>query len=330
MVKAPQQSQQNPSLPPDPRGLFGHQQDLKVAQNLKQMGRLPPVILFSGRRGIGKKTFVSRLVSLLNCDQRTGCGECPPCQEWRAGVFSESLWLAPDGDKHVKETADRLSEHLAVQRGVGASVRVAVVAGAELMNTACANSLLKILEEPPEASAIFLTSDSPQLLLPTIRSRTVPWPLRPPSLEQSLEFLQGQFPAAGIASLRQWLCHFGNSPGLVREAIAAYGEDATLEQVTPGTSFMTSVLQEPEERQGFTQMVEELTQASQGQPQAHVWANLEIALNVSYRSAHKSGKQIKYSRLHVVRERLRRMKQLSSRGKITLNLRLGLEALGES
>lgn len=42
----------------------------------------------------------------------------------------------------------------------------------EKMHTACANKLLKILEEPPEKTVFLLVSEEPDTLLPTIISRT--------------------------------------------------------------------------------------------------------------------------------------------------------------
>ena len=48
--------------------------------------------------------------------------------------------------------------------------RVYIFSDAEFMKEA-ANSLLKILEEPPEFATIFLLTDNPSALLPTIRSR---------------------------------------------------------------------------------------------------------------------------------------------------------------
>jgi DNA polymerase-3 subunit delta' len=41
----------------------------------------------------------------------------------------------------------------------------------ERMNIQAANTLLKILEEPPDGTHFFLVSEHPELLLPTIRSR---------------------------------------------------------------------------------------------------------------------------------------------------------------
>ncbi len=49
--------------------------------------------------------------------------------------------------------------------------RVAIVDGAEDMNLASANALLKVLEEPPPRAVLLLVCAAPGRLLPTIRSR---------------------------------------------------------------------------------------------------------------------------------------------------------------
>jgi DNA polymerase-3 subunit delta' len=49
--------------------------------------------------------------------------------------------------------------------------RVVVVDGAEELNQAAANALLKVLEEPPQRAMLLLSCAAPGRLLPTIRSR---------------------------------------------------------------------------------------------------------------------------------------------------------------
>jgi DNA polymerase-3 subunit gamma/tau len=49
--------------------------------------------------------------------------------------------------------------------------KVLIIENADQMQDASRNSLLKILEEPPESAALILTSSRPQTLLPTILSR---------------------------------------------------------------------------------------------------------------------------------------------------------------
>ena len=52
-----------------------------------------------------------------------------------------------------------------------------------------ANALLKVLEEPPSSTFLILTSSEPGLLLPTIRSRTMPLHLPPLAPDQVEQFL---------------------------------------------------------------------------------------------------------------------------------------------
>lgn len=61
--------------------------------------------------------------------------------------------------------------------------RVYIFTAATFMKEA-ANSLLKVLEEPPEFATIFLLADNPGALLPTIRSRCVSFALCPLSTEE--------------------------------------------------------------------------------------------------------------------------------------------------
>ncbi|MBP5477230.1 MAG: DNA polymerase III subunit delta' [Paludibacteraceae bacterium] len=53
----------------------------------------------------------------------------------------------------------------------GPGYKVMIIWQAEKMNAACANKLLKLLEEPPEKTVFLLVSESPERLLPTILSR---------------------------------------------------------------------------------------------------------------------------------------------------------------
>ena len=63
-----------------------------------------------------------------------------------------------------------------------ASLKVALILEAERMciqQAESANAFLKTLEEPPDHSLLLLTSDRPEALLPTIRSRCLTFPVIP-------------------------------------------------------------------------------------------------------------------------------------------------------
>ncbi|KPJ79356.1 MAG: hypothetical protein AMS19_11375 [Gemmatimonas sp. SG8_23] len=94
---------------------------------------------------------------------------------------------------------------------------VFVIGQAELLvpqeaSQEAANALLKLLEEPPGAARFILTSSEPGMLLPTIRSRTVP--LHVPSLPEAL--VRGLLEERGgvAADVARWAARLGlGSPG---------------------------------------------------------------------------------------------------------------------
>jgi len=70
--------------------------------------------------------------------------------------------------------------------------RVAIVDGAEDLNQASANALLKILEEPPPRAILLLVCSAPGRLLPTIRSRCRRLRLSPLK-DEAMEQLLGRY-----------------------------------------------------------------------------------------------------------------------------------------
>lgn len=62
-------------------------------------------------------------------------------------------------------------------KAFGDGYKVMIVWQPEKMNIACANKLLKLLEEPPEMTIFLFVSEHPEQLLPTIISRLRPLPV---------------------------------------------------------------------------------------------------------------------------------------------------------
>jgi DNA polymerase-3 subunit delta' len=70
--------------------------------------------------------------------------------------------------------------------------KVVILTPAESMNTNAANSLLKILEEPPLGNIFILVSHQPAKLPATIRSRCSQIEFKPPPRRDGIEWLQTQ------------------------------------------------------------------------------------------------------------------------------------------
>ncbi len=182
--------------PRDTRSLVGQVQAEADFLAASQGGRLHHAWLLIGPQGVGKATFAWRAARHLLAD--------PPDMDGGAGLFGDAP-VVPTLDTNPESPVNRRISQLAEPRlalvrrswddkakrhktaitvddvrrlksffGLSAADggwRVAIVDAADEMNTAAANALLKLLEEPPERTVFLLIGHRPARLLPTIRSR---------------------------------------------------------------------------------------------------------------------------------------------------------------
>lgn len=199
-----------------------------------RLDRLPHALLIHGPQGVGKLALAERFAQLLICERRQSggqpCGTCEGCRWFLGGNHPDIRFLEPEtmarsyaesedveepegkaGKKpssQIKiEQARALRDFVNVVSHRGGR-RVVIVHPAEDMNTATANSLLKILEEPPEGAVFLLVSHRPSRLLPTIRSRCVPVPVSVPKSKAAAAWLVKQ----GVRNGEQWLAFAGGAP----------------------------------------------------------------------------------------------------------------------
>jgi DNA polymerase-3 subunit delta' len=124
------------------------------------------------------------------------CGECPSCQRALRGNWVDFTEIAVDDEDAEKASGGSLKieqfRELKARLGFSAfdgPFRIVLIRDAERMTVQAANSLLKILEEPPPRWVFLLTSGDASLLLPTLVSRCQSVRLRPlgePTLERLL------------------------------------------------------------------------------------------------------------------------------------------------
>lgn len=120
-------------------------------------------------------------------------------QEWltRLGVENQqSIIYAAESDEIVRKL------NLVSSQG---GYKAMIIWLPELMNTAAANKLLKVLEEPPGQTAFLLVSNQPERLLSTIVSRTQRIDFRPlpaAAVEQALRERNALQPADAAAVAR--------------------------------------------------------------------------------------------------------------------------------
>lgn len=167
-----------------------------IALQSKSSAHVPQVILFAGRAGIGKRLFMAKMAALWACESNRACGYCGSCKRVQQYEHEDLLWIDPAG-MIKSEDASQVKDHLALHAvdlnfsGQNVSMpRIVVIADIERLNASAANRLLKILEEPPAGSFIFMSTSGLRYVMDTIRSRAVTIRLRAPRFEDSLALLR--------------------------------------------------------------------------------------------------------------------------------------------
>lgn len=132
------------------------------------------------------------------------CGTCGNCQKALHGSWVDFTEVLPEDEESDTLKIDQFRK-LKSSVGFGAhesAYRIFLIPNADRMTTQAANSILKILEEPPPGWVFFLTASDPTLLLPTIVSRCQTIRLKPLSTSAVRELLT----AAGVPADRRDIC----------------------------------------------------------------------------------------------------------------------------
>ena len=168
--------------------ISGHTTQKAILLRALQHGRLAHAYLFEGPEGVGKRLMALALVRALYCQSGTGCGDCLPCRKVDHGNHPD-LHLLNNDDGIIKIDDVRQLQRDLSYRPIEAQRKSSLIDGADAMNPAAANALLKTLEEPPGDALIILISDRPDSLLDTIRSRCQRVPFRRLSKTLIIELL---------------------------------------------------------------------------------------------------------------------------------------------
>lgn len=154
------------------KDILGNERQKKILRKALQKDRIPNSMLFCGLEGVGKKSLALVLAKAMNCEKRKddACEVCASCKAISRANFPDVMVITPDGNM-IKIDQMRILKKIAYLRPMMGKKRVFIVANAEKMNEEAANSLLKILEEPPLFSHIILVTSNPDMIKPTIKSR---------------------------------------------------------------------------------------------------------------------------------------------------------------
>lgn len=190
------------------RDFLGNDSTVRHLREAIASDRFPHALIISGPRGAGKYTLAIKLAQTLNClnlQQMDGlpdaCGICSNCvrigdsadldarfdeavaarEELREAdkkdtriliqTHPDLLVIPPDPPQLLIKLGQVRTVVREIYRMPAEARRAIYIFTRSAFMKEAANSLLKILEEPPEHASIFLLAENTGDLLPTIRSR---------------------------------------------------------------------------------------------------------------------------------------------------------------
>ena len=209
----------------------GNSETVHRLRDMLARKHLPHAVILSGGRGSGKYMLALMLAQALNClapPETDGlpdfCGQCANCRRIALSADLDGRFAEAVEAREGMREADKKETRLFVQthpdvlvippdppqmmikvdqvrrvietiyyRPAEARERVYIFTDSAFMKEA-ANSLLKVLEEPPEFATIFLLSENPGELLATIRSRSMTFALGAVPVEEVESYLATHHP----------------------------------------------------------------------------------------------------------------------------------------
>ena len=148
--------------------------------------------LVSGRKGIGKDLLVRYLSSMTLCNdvEFNICKSCNSCKFSTLENHPDfyELQVLPDkkliGISQIHELRNKLYESSFLGKN-----KVAFLPNLEKISIDGLNAVLKVLEEPPNNTFFFLTTNFLNQIPQTIQSRSFDIKISPPEHEESIEWL---------------------------------------------------------------------------------------------------------------------------------------------
>jgi DNA polymerase-3 subunit delta' len=210
---------------------YGNQAAAETLAQMIRQDRIPQTILLNGPEGIGKATLARRFaVEILGDREKIEKDDLSLPENVNTVADREKLpadkrnedpllfashvdfvTFAPDGPlRQISIQQMRLFKERAQYGPLKGRYRVFLIDHLDRANEQAANSLLKILEEPPSYLLILMTAENAYDLLPTIRSRSLILSMSPLGPDEMTAFMRDR----GLKDSQRRIALSGGSPGI--------------------------------------------------------------------------------------------------------------------
>lgn len=186
--------------------IYGHEKTKNILKRAIEANEIGHAYIFEGKKGIGRYSMAEAFASALLCGKSSSgesCGECSACKQCAAGshpdmrVIKNTLYDPQKKSKQIlTDTIRNMKREIYIKPALGER-RVYIIPDADTMNSSAQNSLLKILEEPPEYCTLILIAENSAAFLQTVLSRAVRIRFMPLSDKEVLKYLEDKNKAHG-------------------------------------------------------------------------------------------------------------------------------------
>ena len=158
--------------------LIGHEKKISFLMELINENKLPKVLLLTGDKGIGKFTLINHLMfyyfdqknyDIKNFEIKSSSFYKKILQN----IYPDIIYLNGSDFKNVKIEDIRKLKNDLQKLPIYNDKRFIILDDVETFNLSCLNGLLKIIEEPGTNNYFIMINNKSQLLLDTIKSRSL-------------------------------------------------------------------------------------------------------------------------------------------------------------
>ena len=152
--------------------IYRHKKNIQLFKKKLNNSSISHSYIFEGKEGIGKKLFAINLIKAILCKKNIDnpCERCISCKKINHSNHPDVKLIKPDGNS-IKNKQIKDFQNFLRFKPNESEYKFILIDDSEKLTKSAQNTILKVLEEPPDYAKIFFVTKNANILLDTIISR---------------------------------------------------------------------------------------------------------------------------------------------------------------